>query len=441
MIIKTNVKVLDEVDLVVAGGSATGVNAAVAAARMGLKVYLLEAQGFFGGVATSGLVNIWHSLYGMDKKTRIISGITGEILNELKKRKAVYTRQLDESVFESEEMKLVLDDFIVRAGVKYLFHTFAADVVVKNEKIKGVVIENKSGRQLIKAKIFIDATGDGDLAHFAKCPCEKDKYPQPPTMCVRIGNWPKKLSLGIIPKTVYQPKYRKLLPPGFQWGSVSLQRKNEIMLAGTRIFNTDATNGRSLSFGEIEGRRQVKVIIDILRRAVPGCENISIAALPGYIGIRESRRIIGRYRVSGEELLNGRKFEDAIGYGSYRVDIHHAGGDGLTFYYLDGKREQIFYSKPNVVDRWTERKDTANFYQIPFRSLLPGKISNLMVAGRAISCDKKAFGALRVMVNCNQTGQAAGVAAGLCLKKKTLPAKLEVNLLRGTLKKQGAKIF
>lgn len=441
MIIKTNVKLLDNVDLVVAGGSATGVNAAVAAARMGLKVYIIEGQGCFGGTATSGLVTVWHSLYGMDGKTKIISGITSEILDALKKRNAAYTRHMDESVFENEDMKLVLDDLIVRSKVNYLLHTLVTDVVVKNEKITGVIIENKSGRQFIRAKMFIDATGDGDLAHFAKCPYEKDKIHQPPTMCVRIANWPKNVPIGKITEAVFKPKYRKLLPLGFQWGAYSRQRKDELMLAGTRVYNTDSTNGKSLSYAEVEGRCQVKVIIDILRKDVPGCKNISIAALPGHIGLRESRKIIGRYRVTGDELLNGRSFEDAIGYGSYRVDIHHGDGEGLTFYYLDGVRTKVFHSKPSVTDRWTERKDTANFYQIPFRCMLPQKINNLIVAGRAISADKKAYGALRVMVNCNQTGQAAGVAAGLCLKKNTIPSKLDYGLLRKTLKNQGAIIF
>ena len=436
-------KLLDTVDVVVAGGSATGVIAAVAAARLGCKVYIIEGQGYFGGVATAGLVTIWHQLYSEDKKIKVISGITEEIIERLHKRNAVLMKDKGRGCFilETEDLKLVLDDIIVESKVKFLLHTLVTDVVVKKNGITGVIIENKSGRQLIKAKQFIDATGDGDVAALAGCKFEKSKKLMPPTMCVRLANWPEKVDLDDAARKIFQPKYKKLIPTGFLWGSSSLTRKGEVMIAGTRVFGVDSTNGRSLSDAEVEGRRQVKELVAIIKKEIPACKNISIAALPSYIGLRESRRMIGKYWLTAEDLLSGKKFDDAIANGSYPIDIHHSKGGGITFYRLSGMKEVVEADTKRVRTRWLPEGKILNYYQIPFRCLIPSKINNLLVTGRCISVDKTAFGATRVMVNCNQTGQAAGVAAALAVKNKTKIAKLDINLIRNKLKKQGAVII
>ncbi|MEI8312747.1 MAG: FAD-dependent oxidoreductase, partial [Verrucomicrobiota bacterium] len=204
----------------------------------------------------------------------------------------------------------------------------------------------------------------------------------------------------------------------------------------------DCSDPRSLTRAEMEGRRQVRAIMDIVNRHVPGAK-LGLLALPARIGIRQTRHVRCLHQLTGDEVLHGRRFDDAIANGSYRVDIHHAEKPGLTFRYLDGREVYVRPGHPAKHGRWrADTGESPTFYQIPYRSLVPqGPYGNLLAAGRFIDADQQAHGAIRVMVNMNQTGEAAGAAAWLALKHQTPAAALDPALIRRTLSDGGSLVL
>jgi hypothetical protein len=189
------------------------------------------------------------------------------------------------------------------------------------------------------------------------------------------------------------------------------------MLAGTRIRNVDCSDADALTEAEIEGRRQVGAILDLVRKLDPDTK-LALHDFPTTIGIRDTRHIRCRYHLTGDDVLRGRRFPDAIANGSYRVDIHHQDKPGITLKYLDGTQKYCAPGEPPVKSRWRDATATnPTFYQVPLRCLIPGRYDNVILAGRMLDADKTAFGAVRVMVNCNQMGEAAGVAAYLALSQ------------------------
>jgi hypothetical protein len=212
--------------------------------------------------------------------------------------------------------------------------------------------------------------------------------------------------------------------------------------ADTHVFDCDTSDANQLSHAEIEGRRQVRTIMDLIRRYGPADSNIALVDLAAVIGARETKRIVASYRLTGDDVLNGRRFEDAIANGSYRVDIHHADGTGITFRYLDGAEVVIPKRGAECVQkRWREPVDEdPTFYQIPWRCLLQNRISNLVLAGRMLDADKVAFSAARVMVNMNQTGEAAGVACALAIKQSLPIQSVDPTTIRKALAEDGSII-
>ncbi len=198
-----------------------------------------------------------------------------------------------------------------------------------------------------------------------------------------------------------------------------------------------------LTRAEMEGRRKVRAMLDVIREYGPKGSSVHLAALAATIGVRETRRVCGSYRVTGDDVLSGRRFDDAIANGSYPVDTHHADGAGITFRYLDGTQRVVpERGQPPITGRW--RDPIANdptFYQVPFRSLLQERVPNLMLAGRMLDADKTAFSAVRVMVNTNQTGEAAGVAAWLALNGSIPVQQVDPAHLRETLAVGGSVII
>jgi len=440
-----DIPVIYEADVCVLGGSCTGLFAAVRAARLGARVVIVEKDNCFGGTATTALVNVWHSLWDTDGKKQIISGLTEEVIDRLDRRGVLQRNEkTNPSVgfwFNSEELKIELDELANEAGLKIYFHTLFVAPLVSDGKLRAVAVENKSGRGAIVARMFIDATGDGDLAARLGCETYRAPHLQPATACARFSNWD---SLGTGTGR-YQEFLREFgaeygLPDGFAWG-VLVPGNDIYMMAATRILGIDSSSADDLTHGEIEGRRQVRAIQAILKRAVPS-SRISLQALPSRLGLRESRHIRCAYQLTGEDILEGRHFDDAIAQGSYRVDIHHQDKPGITLRYLDGHEEYCCPGRPAVSGRWRpERPDNPTYYQIPFRSLTPrGPFDNILVAGRMLDADPEANGAVRVMVNLNQTGEAAGVAATLALGAGCAPAALETTRLRAELAGGGSAL-
>jgi glycine/D-amino acid oxidase-like deaminating enzyme len=436
------VPVIDEADVCVLGGSCTGVFAAIRAARLGARVVLVERMGCFGGVATLSLVNVWHSPLDEVFEQRIIGGLTVEVMDRLARRDAVTKKDKSPHwawAFNPFEMQIELDELVREHGIQPWLHTAFAAPLVRDGRIEGVFVENKSGRGLIRARQFIDATGDGDLCSRLGLETRRHGYFQPATTCALFDNWNMDgFDLGALLRK-HGPEHG--LAPGFQWG-VHLPGSPVYMLAGTRIRGADCSDGRQLTDAEIEGRRQVRAILDVLRAHAP--ERLPrLAGLAARLGIRESRHVRARAHLTGDDVLSGRRFRDAIANGSYRVDIHYQDKSGLEFRYLDGRRVVESPGEPTVHGRWRPvTGGNPTFYQIPFGCLVPqGPFGNLLAAGRMIDVDEIAHSAVRVMVNMNQTGEAAGVAAVLALRDNVPVATLDPGRIRAELTAGGSIVL
>ncbi len=433
------IPVIQEVDLCVLGGSCTGVFAAIRAARLGLSVAIVERMGAFGGVATLSLVNVWHSPLDEAFEKTIFAGLSIELMERLKKRKAVNERERSPHwawSFNAFEMQIELDELILENKITPWLHTAFAAPHVDDGELKAILVENKSGRGAIKARFFIDATGDGDLCQRLGLETYRGAHRQPSTSCALFGGWD---SLGSVDwgKLIRENAAEHHIPDGFAWGAM-IPNSNLYMLAGTRVFE-DCSDAEGFTKAEMEGRRQIRAIHDILRKQAPDA-NITLQGLPARIGIRETRHVRCLHQLTGEEVLHGKRFADAIAYGSYRVDIHHADKPGITFRYLDGRE---VYCRPGMAgenSRWRGETDVnPTYYQIPYRSLVPeGPYGNVLAAGRFIDADEQAHGAIRVMVNMNQTGEAAGTAAYLALKNQIAAKDVNPETLRRTLAEGGS---
>lgn len=435
-----NLPVIDDVDICILGGSCTGVFAGVRAARLGASVAVVEKQNSFGGVATSSLVNIWHSLYDTEGKQQIIAGLTKEVIDRLALRKAVNVSSNPSSAytFNSQELKMELDELVLEEGIHPYLHTLFSEPYL-NEKgeLAGVIIDNKSGRGIIKAKYFIDATGDGDLCFRLGLKSYSFDLLQPPTTCAHFEDWDS----GEFDKLLKKHGAEFNIPDGFVWGAM-LPETNVYMLAGTRVYKADCSIADSLTKAEMEGRRQIRAIMDMLRKYSTKDRIPGLIALPSYIGIRETRHIKCLYQISDEDAMFGKHFDDAIANGSYRLDIHHQDKPGLTFRYLDGTE---VYARPGFADqigRWRKEVDVnPTFYQIPLRSIIPVEYDNLMVAGRMLDAAIIAYSGIRVMVNMNQVGEAAGVTSCLALQQGKRIRDVSSDEVRNTLKKGGSIII
>ena len=414
--------VVHECDVCVVGGSCTGVFAAIAAARLGADVAIIELNGFFGGVATASLVNRWHSLKDLQRKHQIIGGLTEEVLDRLRSRDAVLPHGHDFD-FNPEVLKLELDRLVLQAGIRPFLHAMFVAPVVEAGRMTAAIIEDKSGRRAIRARQFIDATGDADVVARMGLEVYTRDQVQPPTCtCILRGlDAIARQNPGFnINRVIFDTRYQQAIPAGFSWSARVPGADDHRMLSGTRVFGADCSDADQLTRATLEGRRQVQAICDLLREHFMDGRGVPLAWLPAKIGIRESRHARCLHTLSAEELLSGHRFDDAIGNGTYPIDVHRADRAGIT---------------------WGHLPKDVPFYQIPFSSLVPRAASNVLIAGRNVDADEGAFGAVRVMVNCNQMGQAAGVGAWLALDSGTDVDALDTKRLRKTLKDQGAVII
>jgi hypothetical protein len=417
------VPVAADCDVCVVGGSCTGVFAAVAAARLGAKVSIIELNGFFGGVATASLVNLWHSTQDMANQQQIIAGLTTEVFERLARRDAliVVKGKRTHHALNTEELKIELDQLVTEAKIRPFLHTMFVAPVAADGRMTAAVIEDKTGRRAVRAKLFVDATGDADVVARLGLPVYQRDQVQPPTTCAilrGLGAIRKKHPNFNVHGAIFDRKHAQALKPGFAWGQAVPGGNDEYMLAGTRVFSANCSDADELTAASIEGRRQVRAVCDILRENFMDGRGTPLVTLPAKIGVRETRHARCLHTLTQDELLSGKRFSDAIGNGTYPVDIHNARGGGITFRHLE----------------------KAPFYQIPYSSLVPKGAANVLIAGRSIDADEGAFGAVRVMINCNQMGQAAGVAAWLALDSGKPVNEIDTGKLRETLKKQGAAI-
>lgn len=326
-------QVCEEVDLCVIGGSCTGLFAAVRAARLGLRVALVEKLNCLGGTATAGMVNIWHSLHDFYGEKQIIAGLTDETIQRLEKKGAVARGETAHVAYRlnTEELKLTLDEYVRECGIAVYFHTFYCAPVVKDNKITHIIIENKSGRQAIRAGFFIDASGD--MAAHLGLESYRNGRIQPPTPCYHLQS---DTELDI-PALLQAHGAEFGLREDWGWDSPSPGLEHISLRTDIHVFGTDCADAKELSRSELEGRRQIGAALDMLRK-YGGCQ-VTLAGVCAQLGIRETRHFVTRYRVTQEDILIGRAFEDEIGYGTYRVDMHYSDTVGISFLYLDGTME------------------------------------------------------------------------------------------------------
>jgi hypothetical protein len=395
------------VDVLVCGGGLAGTMAAVAAARAGAQVLLVERYGFLGGNATGGAVaqfNSWQTAGGR----RVVAGLASEVVERLAAYGAagaheVFTmstgHRMDRVEYAPEVLKLVLDDMVTEAGVQPLLHAMLLDVQREGDRIASVQVLTKSGVLAVRPRVLVDTSGDIDALHRAGArflELGAGEQLQPATMMFRFG--PVDFARF---DAIANEERSALARRGFEQGALA----RAALHAARDPFGTDAwfnisrlgidaTDVMALSRAEIEGRRQAWRAAQYLREAVPGCEQGRLQAFGTQVGVRETRRIAGDHVLTAEELLQPVAFDDAIAAGAYPIDIHPAAGAGLDYRGLG--------------------EDHA--YQIPYGSLVPQGLANALVAGRGVSATHSALAAIRVMTISMAVGQAAGTAAALATR-------------------------
>lgn len=442
-------------DVVVVGGGPAGMCAAIAAAREGARVILVEQGAFCGGMATRGLVGPFMTCYDAKGETMIIRGLFAEIVERMVERGfAIHPSQVRAGTaftswittghehvtpYEPEGLKVIMDEMLTEAGVKILFHTNFLQPVLEENTLVGILVSSKRGLEVIKATVVIDCTGDGDVAFRCGVPCEMGNEElnlmQPATMFFHISNVDHEAVEADIQANLHN-FYRKdgVNYRSFHWrvsearangdwdlkrvsiGLFRMPKPDEWCVNTSRIMGVDSTDNESLSQAEIVGREQVQQILRFLQKYVPGCENARLKSTGSHVGIRESRHILGDYRLTAEDLLSAKVPEDSILLAANSVDVHGRFGPTSNEYVpIQG-----------------------DYYGVPYRSLLPKGMEQLLMAGRCVSADSTAAGAIRVMPPCMAMGQAAGVAAALAVKEGTTVRQVDPQKIRVILKENGA---
>lgn len=410
-------------DVVVIGGGFAGVAAAIAAAREGISVLIVEKGNAFGGAAVNCLVNPFMpnitKING--ENVQLSAGIFKSICEALKERGAMHGEG-----FLEEELKYILNEKICEAKIDILFHSYIFDVKKNNGKIEQVLLATKSGVLQIESDYFIDATGDAQLAYLADCPTtlgrESDNLCQPMTLCFRLGN----VDVEKFHKSnkKMQAAYREafnngeLINPRENILVFKMPTPNVLHFNTTRVIKKDPTSVYDLTEAEIIARNQVYEIYDFMKKHADGLENSFLMMTASEIGIRESRKIIGEYILTESDCRSCVKFKDAIAACNYDIDIHNPEGTGTSHYYFpEGK-----------------------YYTIPYRSLIPKGISNMLVAGRCISSDHGAQASYRIMPTVCCIGEAAGIAVSMATKGGKNVRDIDIEELQATLKRNGAFI-
>ena len=385
-------------DVVVLGGGPSGVSAAISAARMGIGVTLIERHGYLGGQATGGLVIILCGL--TDGKNQIIRGFCQEVIKELQAMDAA--SHLPEGVvFDPEAMKYTFDQLVTKNNIKAYFHTFATAMIRNHKQAEYVITESKSGRNAIKGRIFIDATGDADSAEWCNIPYEKldrDKL-LPVTLTFRLGNVDVEKAKEFFKQNPERIKdliqvNGSDIDVNLEDGWLATLNKSEVLFDAVFIKNVDVTNVEGLTYAEMKGREMVKKIVDAVK-SLPGFGDSYLVDTAPQIGCRESRRIIGEYVLRKEDL--DKSFEDSIA------------------------RARNMFSEEN------------KSISIPYRCLIPMGIDNILFAGRCISVSHEVLDLVREIPCCMATGQAAGTAASLAIKQRVNPRDVNVNELQDNL--------
>ncbi|HYM28193.1 MAG TPA: FAD-dependent oxidoreductase, partial [Steroidobacteraceae bacterium] len=447
-----------EAGVLVVGGGPAGLGAAIGAADAGARVVLAERYGFLGGNATAALVMPLMSFH-TQKTVRteksgqavllptdhgpgepIVAGVLKRLLERLVSVGGAIPPSLQTGYvvpFDPEWFKLVALDLLNEAGVHFLLHAFASGVLTErnSSKINGAVFETKSGPVAVKAKVVIDCTGDADMAVQAGAPFEvgrADGLAQPMTLMFRMVEFNRKTFEDYV--RGHPDQWRgvhglwDLVRKATQAGHLSMPREDvlffatpherEVSVNSTRVTRVLGTDVWDLTYAECVSRAQMRQISEFLRRYVPGFESAYAAQSGINIGVRETRRILGEYQLTANDVLGARKFPDAIARGAYPIDIHNPAGSGTVL----------------------KRLPPGESYDVPLRCLLPQEVENLLVAGRCISGTHEAHSSYRVMPIVMATGHAAGVGAALAVQGGVRPREVPAQQVQHELLRQGASL-
>jgi hypothetical protein len=430
-------------DLVVAGGGPAGAAAAICAARLGVKVLLIEATGCLGGMGTNAYVSNWFSL--SDGQRSIIGGLLVELIEGLchsgdASPEAIerFRKKLAPTTvgFNPEGLKLLLDKLCHETGVelRYFTRVIDADADPSAGRVRGVITASVDGYRYIRAATFIDGTGDAVLADacgaMSRAAGRDTPKIMPPTLCAVVTD----IDYAAFKKVSQQAMVEKAIADGFFTqpdrhvpGLFRSGPTTATMNAG-HLFHTDALKTRSLSDAIVAGRRQVQEYAAFYRKYMPGCEHMQVAATGNLLGIRESRRIVGEYEMNYADFQARRHFPDQIALGCKGVDIH--------VYDLGAEEYRRYYEEFNKLDRPKKGEN----YGIPYGVLVPKGWANLWVAGRCASTDLKVHGAIRDQPSCSMMGQAAGTAAVQSIRTGQRAHQLDTEQLVLTLRKAGANL-
>jgi hypothetical protein len=397
----------DKYDVTVVGGGPGGVCAAVGAAKEGASVLLVERYGFLGGMATAGLVNPFMP-YKVEGR-KLTSAVFNELLDRLESRGAL---SHDGQVFDDEAMKFALDEMMQEHCVDLLLHSTFTGVEMEGRSIASVQTVGKSGRIDLKGTVYVDSTGDGDLAALAGAPIEmgrsQDGLCQPMTLCFRIGGVTGEPNVRDLRKELTD-----IYLAAKASGEIDMPREDILIFATmvphifhfntTRVVQRDATDTLDMTAAELEGRRQTAELLDLFRRRSPRFKDAYLVKMAAQIGVRESRRVMGEYVITVDDVLEAVKFEDGIARSRYPVDIHSPTGEGTVIQHLP----------------------PGEFYEVPYRCLVPVNVDNLLVGSRCISSTHEAHSSLRVMPVVAGIGEAAGIAAAWSAQRGISPRQVD----------------
>lgn len=421
-------------DVIVVGGGPAGVCAAVAAARLGQKVLVVEASNALGGaINTMQVLPFMEYFTPVSRKPEPVTLVRG-LFEEIVKRHHAMVRELEGDdphylvepafLYNDEYMKIILARMVLKSGAEVLYHAKLIDCVAEGTTVKSITVAAKSDVLTLTAERFIDCTGDAELAYKAGFPTrlgrEGDHLCQPMTLCFRVSNIDVPTFYANLSAT--QKKYKELQAAG----EIKNPRENVLVFhtvsPGILHFNTTRVVKRNpvdpvdITLAEIEAREQVYEMFRFLRQHAKGCEKAILNSSASHIGVRESRMIDGEYILTRDDLMSFTKFDDGIAACNYDIDIHNPEGSGTSHFYFPD---------------W-------EYYTIPYRSLVPKNSQNLLVAGRCISSDHDAQASYRVIPYAAALGEAAGVAAAISLQDGTSVKDVNVEALLAQLRKQGA---